>query len=70
MVVFITIIGEVTSHKIAIVGGGIGGTSNAFFLQQLLKDKAQIKVHYCRLNGFCTSLPTLKFIEMLIYLHH
>ncbi|KAL5251658.1 hypothetical protein ACHWQZ_G017136 [Mnemiopsis leidyi] len=44
LVVFITIIGEVTSHKIAIVGGGIGGTSNAFFLQQLLKDKAQIKI--------------------------
>ena len=40
------VLGLVTSHKIAIIGGGIGGTSNAFFLQQLLKDKAQIKVFY------------------------
>ena len=38
------VISVVTSHKIAIVGGGIGGTSNAFFIRQLLGDEAEIKV--------------------------
>ena len=32
------------SHKIAIVGGGIGGATNAHFLKQLLGESADIKV--------------------------
>lgn len=32
------------SHKIAIVGGGIGGATNAHFLKQLLGESADIKI--------------------------
>ena len=40
------VISVVTSHKIAIVGGGIGGTTSAFFIKHLFGDKAEIKVSF------------------------
>ena len=32
------------SHKIAIVGGGLGGAANAHFLKELLGNSGEIKV--------------------------